>query len=87
MVHFALQGLVLLAAMLVFRRPPDLEYLPVLLLAFVVTLVLCTALAIALAAVVVWGASILLFGFGGLIVPALLLVLLTFVVIITISRG
>ncbi|MCA8880856.1 MAG: hypothetical protein KDA73_13080 [Rhodobacteraceae bacterium] len=45
------------------------------------------ALAIALAAVVVWGASILLFGFGGLIVPALLLVLLTFVVIITISRG
>ncbi|MCB1039906.1 MAG: ABC transporter permease, partial [Acidimicrobiales bacterium] len=53
-VHFALQGLVLLAAMLVFRRPPDLEYLPVLLLAFVVTLVLCTALAVGLSAVNVY---------------------------------
>ncbi|MCB1032050.1 MAG: ABC transporter permease [Acidimicrobiales bacterium] len=54
MVHFALQGLVLLAAMLAFRRPPDLEYLPVLALAFLVTLTLCTALAIGLSAVNVY---------------------------------
>ena len=54
MVHFFLQSLVLLGALVVFQRPPDLEYFPVLLLAIVVLLLLATALAIALSAVNVY---------------------------------
>ncbi|MCB0978597.1 MAG: ABC transporter permease [Acidimicrobiales bacterium] len=53
-VHFVLQSLVLIGAMLVFRRMPDITYVPVMLLAVVVTLLLCTALAIALSAVNVY---------------------------------
>ncbi|HRW36322.1 MAG TPA: ABC transporter permease [Aquihabitans sp.] len=54
LVHFFLQGTVLIAAMVVFRRFPDPEYLPIFLLALAVTLVLATALAIALSAVNVY---------------------------------
>lgn len=53
-VHFFLQSLVLVGAMLVFRRMPDVTFLPVMLLAVVVTLLLCTALSIALSAVNVY---------------------------------
>ena len=54
LVHFFLQASVLLAALIVFQRMPDLAYLPVLLLALVVTLVFATALAIAFSAVNVY---------------------------------
>lgn len=54
MVHFALQSLVLIGALLAFRRMPDLSYVPVFLLAFVMLLVFTTALAIALSAVNVY---------------------------------
>lgn len=54
LVHFFLQSLVLLAALLVFRRTPDITYLPIFFLALLVTLLLATALAIALSAVNVY---------------------------------
>jgi len=54
MVHFLLQGTVLLTAMVVFQRFPDPAYVPIFLLALVVTLVLATALAIALSAINVY---------------------------------
>ncbi len=54
LVHFFLQATVLLAALVVFQRMPDLAYTPVLLLALVVTLVFSTALAIALSAINVY---------------------------------
>jgi ABC-type polysaccharide/polyol phosphate export permease len=54
MVHFALQMVVLAGAMVLFQRPPNLEYFPALGLAIVVLLVLCAALAIALSAVNVY---------------------------------
>jgi hypothetical protein len=44
-------------------------------------------LAIGVGALVVWGVLILLFGFAGLILPALLLVALSFVALLIISRG
>ena len=53
-VHFFLQSIVLIGAMLAFRRMPDVSFLPVMALAVVVTLLLCTALAIALSAVNVY---------------------------------
>lgn len=54
LVHFALQSLVLLGALLVFRRMPDFGFLPVFLLALLVLVLLCTALAIALSAINVY---------------------------------
>lgn len=45
------------------------------------------ALAIALATLVVWVGATALFGFGGFIAIALLLVAATFVVLVTISLG
>jgi fatty acid desaturase len=45
------------------------------------------ALALALGALVLWGLSIVVFGFAGLIVPGLILVLGAFVALIFISRG
>ena len=54
LVHFFLQATVLLAALIVFQRMPDLAYTPVLLLALVVTFVFATALAIAFSAVNVY---------------------------------
>lgn len=54
LVHFFLQALVLLGALLAFQRAPDLSFLPVLLLALVTTLVLATALAVGLSAVNVY---------------------------------
>jgi ABC-2 type transport system permease protein len=53
-VHFLLQSTVLLSALLVFRRMPDLTFLPVFLLALVVAVTLATALAIGLSAVNVY---------------------------------
>ena len=53
-VHFFLQSLVLIAALLAFRRTPDVSYLPVFVLAFVTLLVLCVALAVALSAINVY---------------------------------
>src|SRR6478609_9694439 len=44
-VHFLLQSLVLLGALLVFQRMPDFTYIPVFLLALLVTMLLSTALA------------------------------------------
>jgi ABC-2 type transport system permease protein len=54
LVHFFLQAIVLLAALVIFRQVPDFSFLPVLLLALAVTLVLSTALAIGLSAVNVY---------------------------------
>lgn len=54
LVHFFLQSLVLIAALVVFQRMPAVEYFPVFFLALVVLLLLCTALAIALSAVNVY---------------------------------
>lgn len=54
LVHFFLQSLVLLAALLVFQRAPDPAYIPVFLLALVVIMLLGTALAIGLSAVNVY---------------------------------
>ena len=54
LVHFFLQSLVLLAALLVFQRAPDPMYIPVFLLALVVIMLLGTALAIGLSAVNVY---------------------------------
>lgn len=53
-VHFFLQSAVLIAAMIVFRRVPDLGWIPVLLLAIVTLVVFCMALAIALSAINVY---------------------------------
>ncbi len=50
LVHFFLQSVVLVAALAAFRFPPAPEYLPVVLVALVVLLVLTAALGIALAA-------------------------------------
>lgn len=46
-----------------------------------------SALALAGGSVVVWLLAIIAFGTAGLIIPALLLVFLTFAVLIVISRG
>ena len=54
MVHFALQMLVLAGAMVVFRRPPNVEYFPALALAIVVLVILSAAFAIALSAINVY---------------------------------
>jgi len=54
LVHFFLQSLVLIAALVVFQRMPAVEYFPVFFLALLVLLLLCTALAIALSAVNVY---------------------------------
>ncbi|MGI8710626.1 MAG: ABC transporter permease [Acidimicrobiales bacterium] len=54
LVHFFLQSLVLIAALVVFQRTPDFEYAPIFVLALVVLLLLCTALAVALSAVNVY---------------------------------
>lgn len=53
-VHFFLQSLILIAALLVFKRTPAIEYLPVFLLSLLVLIIFCTALAIALSAVNVY---------------------------------
>ncbi len=53
-VHFLLQALVLLGALLVFQKAPAYEFMIALPLAFVVLVVLATALAIALSAVNVY---------------------------------
>ncbi len=45
------------------------------------------AIALVLGVAVVWGGSFALFGFPGLIVPALLLVAVAFVMLVWISRG
>lgn len=54
LVHFFLQSLVLLAALLAFRRAPDPAYLPVFLLALAVIVLLGSALAIGLSAINVY---------------------------------
>ena len=54
LVHFFLQSSVLITAMLIFRRSPDYKYAPIFLLALVVLLLLCTALAIGLSAINVY---------------------------------
>ncbi|MEO6988196.1 MAG: ABC transporter permease, partial [Aquihabitans sp.] len=53
-VHFFLQSSILIAALIVFKRTPAIEYLPVFLLALVVLIIFCTALAIALSAINVY---------------------------------
>ena len=54
LVHFFLQSVVLIAALVVFQRMPDLAYIPIFLLAVVVVLLLCTSLAIGLSAINVY---------------------------------
>lgn len=54
LVHFFLQSVVLVAALVVFQRMPDLAYIPLFLLALVVVLLLCTSLAIGLSAINVY---------------------------------
>lgn len=54
MVHFLLQSLVLVGALLAFQRMPDLTFVPVFLLSIVVLVVLCTGLAVALSAINVY---------------------------------
>jgi ABC-2 type transport system permease protein len=54
LVHFFLQSVVLVAALLVFRRSPAVAYIPIFLLALVVVLLLCTSLAIGLSAINVY---------------------------------
>lgn len=54
MVHFLLQSLVLVGALIAFQRMPAVEYIPVFLLAIVVLVIFCTAMAIALSAVNVY---------------------------------
>ncbi len=54
LVHFFLQSLVLIGALLVFQRSPDWEFLPIFILALVVLLIFCASLAIALSAVNVY---------------------------------
>jgi ABC-2 type transport system permease protein len=54
MVHFLLQSLVLIGALIAFQRMPDLTFVPVFLLALVVLVLLATALAIALSAINVY---------------------------------
>ena len=44
-------------------------------------------LAIGVGALVVWALAIMLFGFAGVIVPALLLVVVVFVLLVIVSRG
>ncbi len=53
-VHFFLQTTVLIAALVLFRRTPSLDYLPALPLAVIVLLILAAALAIALSAINVY---------------------------------
>jgi ABC-2 type transport system permease protein len=53
-VHFLLQSLVLLGALLVFRRMPDLAFTPVFLLALFLTVLLATALGVAMSAINVY---------------------------------
>jgi ABC-2 type transport system permease protein len=53
-VHFLLQSIVLLSALLVFRRMPDLAFTPVFLLALFLTVLLATALGIAMSAINVY---------------------------------
>lgn len=45
------------------------------------------AAGLALAVAAIWGGGYALFGFAGLIVPALLMVLVAFVMLVLISRG
>ena len=54
MVHFLLQSLVLIGALLAFQRMPAVEFLPVFVLGLVVLVLFCTALAIALSAINVY---------------------------------
>lgn len=54
LVHFFLQSIVLLVALLVFQRSPDYAFFPVFLFALVVLLLFATALAIGLSAVNVY---------------------------------
>ena len=54
LVHFALQAVVLLGALIAFQRVPDPTFIPVLLLALVVTMLLATALAVGLSAINVY---------------------------------
>ncbi|MCU1357172.1 MAG: type transporter [Acidimicrobiales bacterium] len=54
LVHFFLQSIVLIAALVVFQRAPDYKYAPIFILALLVLLLLCTALAIALSAINVY---------------------------------
>ncbi len=54
MVHFLLQSLVLIGALLAFQRMPAVEFLPVFVLGLVVLVLFCTAMAIALSAVNVY---------------------------------
>ncbi|MGN6695640.1 MAG: ABC transporter permease [Aquihabitans sp.] len=54
LVHFFLQSIVLLVALLVLHRPPDYAFFPVFLFALVVLLLFATALAIGLSAVNVY---------------------------------
>lgn len=54
MVHFFLQLSVLVGAMVLFRRAPNLDYFPALLLAMVILLILCAALSISLSAINVY---------------------------------
>jgi ABC-2 type transport system permease protein len=53
-VHFFLQGIVLLAALAVFRRAPDFQYLPIMGFSVIVLLIFATALGIALSAINVY---------------------------------
>lgn len=54
MVHFLLQSVVLLGALVVFQRMPDLTFIPAFLLAMVVLILFCTALGIAFSAINVY---------------------------------
>ena len=54
MVHFLLQSIVLVGALIAFQRMPDVSYIPIFLLALVVLVIFCTALAIALSAINVY---------------------------------
>lgn len=54
MVHFLLQSLVLVGALLAFQRMPALEFIPVFVLGLVVLVIFCAALAIALSAINVY---------------------------------
>ena len=54
LVHFWLQSIVLITALLVFQRSPDYKYFPIFFMALIVLLVFATALAIALSAINVY---------------------------------
>ena len=53
-VHFFLQTLVLVAALIVFQRMPDLSFLPIFFYALFVLILFCTALAVGLSAINVY---------------------------------